>query len=82
MNSISRSMANRLREAARFFPAVFVGGCRQAGKTTLLRATFPDHRYVTLDVPSVAELAEHRPDDLLGNGDALLIDEAQYAPML
>lgn len=43
---------------------------------------FPDHRYVTLDLPSAAELAEHRPDDLLGGGDPILIDEVQYAPQL
>ena len=75
-------MVARLREAARFFPAVFVGGCRQAGKTTLLRHAFPGHRYITLDLPSVAEQAEHRPDELLGHGGPVLIDEVQYAPGL
>jgi len=75
-------MIARLREAARFFPAVFVGGCRQAGKTTLLRHAFPGHRYITLDLPSVAEQAEHRPDELLGHGGPVLIDEVQYAPGL
>ena len=76
-------MQVRLLEAARYFPAVFVGGCRQAGKTTLLRAAFPGHRYVTLDLPSVAEIAERRPEDLLGGGnEPILIDEIQYAPSL
>lgn len=82
MSTIPRSLAPRLQEAAAFFPAVFVGGCRQAGKTTLLRTTFPGHRYVTLDLPSAAELAEHRPDDLLGSGEPILLDEIQYAPRL
>lgn len=82
MSPIDRNMVARVQEAARFFPAVFVGGCRQAGKTTLLRGAFPLHRYVTLDVPSAAELAEQRPADLLAAGEPLLIDEVQYAPAL
>lgn len=82
VQAIDRSITARLREAADHFSAVFVGGCRQAGKTALLRAAFPEHRYVTLDVPSVAEQAESRPDDFLGGGEPLLIDEIQYAPGL
>lgn len=82
MSEIARSLAARVRDAARYFPAVFVGGCRQAGKTTLLRSAFPGHRYVTLDLPSVAEMAENRPDELLGDGAPILIDEIQYAPGL
>lgn len=81
MAEIQRHLASRLDEAARYFPAVFVGGCRQAGKTTLLRQAYPSHRYITLDLPSAAEQAEHRPDDLLGSGP-VLIDEVQYAPSL
>jgi uncharacterized protein len=82
MNGIQRGMQVRLLEAARYFPAVFVGGCRQAGKTTLLRQAFPGHRYVTLDLPSVAEIAERRPDDLLGGNEPTILDEIQYAPSL
>ncbi len=29
----------------------------QTGKTTLLRHTFPEHHYVSLDLPSTAEQA-------------------------
>ncbi len=82
MPPIERDLRARLLEAARFYPALFLGGCRQAGKTTLLRATFPDHRFVTLDIPSVAEQAETRPEDLLAGNEPLLLDEIQYAPAL
>jgi predicted AAA+ superfamily ATPase len=82
MRPIPRALADRLVEATRFFPAVFVGGCRQAGKTTLLRTAFPDHRYVTLDVPSVAEQADTRPGDLLDPSTPIILDEIQYAPQL
>ena len=34
------------------FPAVVVTGARQTGKTTLLTKLFPDHHYVSLDLPA------------------------------
>jgi len=52
----SNPTRDRLRELARYFPAVVLSGARQSGKTTLLKTTFPRHRYVTLDLPSIAEL--------------------------
>ena len=60
-----------------------VSGARQSGKTTLLKATFPRHRYVSLDLPSVAEQAERNPEQFLAENPApLLVDEVQYAPGL
>jgi predicted AAA+ superfamily ATPase len=78
-----RSLAPRLRELARFFPAVVVSGARQSGKTHLVRKTFPRHRYVSLDLPSVAEQAERNPAEFLREHPApLIVDEVQYAPGL
>jgi predicted AAA+ superfamily ATPase len=78
-----RSLAPRLRELARFFPAVVVSGARQSGKTFLVRTTFPGHRYVALDLPSVAEQAERNPAEFLRDHPApLIVDEVQYAPGL
>jgi len=78
-----RRCAERLRELARFFPAVVLTGARQSGKTTLLRAVFPRHRYVALDLPSVAEQAERNPEQFLAeNPPPVLVDEIQYAPGL
>ena len=78
-----RRCEDRLRELARFFPAVVLTGARQSGKTTLLRATFPKHRYVSLDLPSVAEQAERNAEQFLAENPApLLVDEVQYAPGL
>ena len=34
-------------------------GARQTGKTALCRHLFPEHHYVTLDLPSEAAAAEH-----------------------
>jgi predicted AAA+ superfamily ATPase len=78
-----RSLAPKLRELARFFPAVVVSGARQSGKTHLVRRTFPGHRYVSLDLPSVAEQAERNPAEFLRDHPTpLIVDEVQYAPEL
>lgn len=78
-----RIMGERVLQAARQFPAVVLSGARQVGKTTLLRALFPDHAWVSLDLPSVAEQAEHDPALFLAQHPApVIIDEVQYAPKL
>lgn len=65
------------------FPAVVMTGARQAGKTTLLRMAFPEHDYVSLDLPAVANQAERNPDTFLEiHAGPIVIDEVQYAPGL
>jgi uncharacterized protein len=64
-------------------PALLVTGARQAGKTALVRHVFPEHRYVSLDLPSEAEQAEREPAAFLErHGTPLIIDEVQYAPSI
>jgi len=78
-----RSIAAKLKELARFFPAIVVSGARQSGKTFLVQKTFPRHQYVSLDLPSVAEQAERNPSEFLRYHPApLVVDEVQYAPGL
>ncbi len=80
---ILRENASRVQELARQFPALVLTGARQVGKTTLARQLFPDHRYVSLDLPSIAELAEQSPRELLARfPPPVVIDEVQYAPAL
>ncbi len=58
-------------------------GCRQAGKTSLLVKAFGDHSYVSLDVPMIAEGAEHSGGDFLKRHQPpVIIDEVQSAPTL
>ena len=78
-----RVAKERLVRLAAHFPAVVVTGARQAGKTTLMRDTFPDHHYVSLDLPTTAAQAERNSDLFLAHHPApVLIDEVQYAPGL
>ena len=78
-----RESRQRLQHLARYFPAVVLTGARQTGKTTLLKACFPDHNYVSLDLPSYAALAQEDPQSFLAqHKQPLLIDEVQYAPGL
>jgi hypothetical protein len=56
-------------------------GARQAGKTSLVRRVFPEHSFVSLDLPSEAEQAEKDPVGFLArHRPPLIIDEVQYAP--
>ena len=71
-----------LRMAAAQFPVVAILGARQAGKTTLARAAFPDFEYLDLEDPRTAE--RFRDDArfaLERKGDGgLILDEAQAVP--
>ena len=80
---IKRDYEEALARAARERPVVLLTGARQTGKTSLLRRVFPDHPFVSLDLPSEAETAERNPSLFLErHGSPLLIDEVQYAPAL
>jgi len=80
---IPRELDAALKRAASTRPAVVLTGCRQAGKTSLLVNAFTEHRYVSLDVPMVAEEAEHSGEDFLKrHRPPVIVDEVQYAPTL
>lgn len=80
---IKREISQNLQKLIRQFPVLIVTGARQTGKTTLLRSLFFNYHYVSLDLPSLAELAEQDPSSFLSQfPKPLLIDEAQYAPKL
>lgn len=54
-----------------------VTGPRQAGKTTLARAAFPEHAYASLENPAQREFADTDPAGFLGTFHAgVILDEA------
>jgi hypothetical protein len=80
---IPREIAPLLESLATSRPVLLLTGARQSGKTSLLERTFPDHSYVSLDLPSVAEEAEQSGESFLASHPApLIVDEVQYAPRL
>ena len=80
---IDRQIEPLLLGRAATRPVVVLTGARQTGKTSLVRRLFPDHAYVTLDLPSEAEQAERDPESFLArHPPPLIVDEVQYAPGL
>ena len=57
-------------------------GSRQVGKSTMLRMSFKEHEYVTLDIPSVFVRAKESPLAFVNQFDKVIIDEIQKAPEL
>lgn len=45
---IPRQLEGLLKQMAGWFPIVSITGPRQSGKSTLVRAAFPDYAYVNL----------------------------------
>lgn len=80
---IHRTLTSKLRAAARQFPVVTLTGPRQSGKTTLVRAAFPDYAYVSLELPDQRAFALEDPRGFLAQFDRpVIFDEAQRAPEL
>ncbi len=80
---IKRTLSQGLEELASWYPVVSVTGPRQSGKSTLVRASFPEHRYLNLEDPSIRARALADPSGFIANNPGpLILDEAQYAPEL
>ncbi len=80
---LRRTLSEKILSLARQFPVVSITGPRQSGKTTLSRALFPEHTYVSLEDPNEREFALADPKGYLRrfSGGAIL-DEVQRAPEL
>lgn len=79
---IPRHLAPRIQESLQDTRVVLVNGPRQCGKTTLVRQLAGDMRYLTLDDPGLAALAQQDPVGLVRQLDRAVIDEIQRAPQL
>mgnify|MGYP001262245257 CR=1 FL=1 len=80
---IPRHLERKLRTAAEQYPVVLLTGPRQSGKTTLVRAVFPDHQYISLEDPDQRTFATEDPRGFLGRFEqAAVLDEAQRTPDL
>lgn len=81
---LKRTMGDALARWARQYPVVTLTGPRQSGKTTLVKAVFPDHAYVNLERPAERDYAAEDPIAFLAQfkGSGVVIDEIQRVPAL
>ena len=80
---IERVLKTKLLEMAAKYPIVTVTGPRQSGKSTLLKASFPDYQYVSLEDPDMRLFATDDPRGFLATyPDKTIIDEVQRVPSL
>lgn len=80
---IPRHARVQLQTLAQWYPVVAVTGPRQSGKTTLVRACFPDKPYLSLEDPDVRESALSDPRRFLAlYPQGAVLDEVQRAPEL
>lgn len=80
---IQRAIADKVAHLATKFPVVTLTGIRQCGKSTLLRNSFPDYRYVSLENPDMKLLAQEDPNGFLKTFPTrTIIGEAQNVPQL
>lgn len=80
---IKRYLETYLLRDARHYPVLTLTGPRQSGKTTLARATFASHRYVSLEQVDQRQFAREDPKGFLARFPGpVIIDEAQHVPDL
>lgn len=80
---IKRHLQAKIEAMLQKFPVISVTGPRQSGKTTLLRHAFDDYQYINLERPDYRQLFEEDPVGFLkGQGEKVIIDEAQHLPDL
>lgn len=80
---LPRLLSSSVERVARAMPVVVLTGSRQTGKSTLVRRLLsPPRPYYSLDELDVRAQAEKTPDELVGRGERLALDEVQRVPHL
>ncbi len=79
---IKRDMQKKLLYLSKKFPVITLTGPRQSGKTTLVKNSFPEKKYVSLEDPDNKAFATDDPRDFLRTYENAIIDESQKVPDL
>ncbi len=80
---IQRDIKNELLASANEYPVVTVFGPRQSGKTTLVKMTFSDKPYFSLEYPDIRSAAALDPRGFLNSiSQGAILDEIQRLPQL
>ena len=83
MAQVPRKLAPVVQKAARHFPALVVTGPRRAGKTTLIRHSFPKAKYILLEDPDIQARVRSDPRAFLEEiTPPVIFDEIQNVPEL
>lgn len=80
---LGRTLMTKMIALAQKFQAITLTGPRQSGKTTLVRAAFPNLPYTSLEEPDVRLFALNDPRGFLSNySNGAILDEIQNTPDL
>lgn len=82
---IQRTITAHLKNLAKQFPVVAVMGPRQSGKTTLVKAIFPEYAYITMEDLDKRRIAKEDPRGFFAtyaHYKGIIIDEIQEVPEL
>ena len=80
---IDRTLQTALERLVTKYPVITLTGPRQSGKSTLLRHSFPDYQYVSLEDLDMREFAANDPRGFLANySHRVILDEVQRVPSL
>ena len=80
---IQRAAQHKLTQLGDTFKAIAVIGPRQSGKTTLVKETFPEKPYLSLENPDTRNFALEDPRGFLQNlPNGAILDEVQRTPLL
>ncbi len=78
-----RILEKQIRELASKYPVVTILGPRQSGKTTVVRAAFPDKPYVNMEEADHRALAQLDPKSFMqAYPEGAIFDEVQRTPHL
>ena len=80
---IEREIKGKLTALLKSFPVVTLTGCRQCGKSTLLKHLLPDYDYVSLEDIDIRQMAKDDPRHFISvYSQNVIIDEIQQVPEL
>ena len=80
---IEREIKGKLTALLKSFPVVTLTGCRQCGKSTLLKHLLPNYTYVSLEDIDIRQMAKDDPRHFISvYNKNVIIDEIQQVPEL
>ena len=80
---IKRQLSEWLKKNISYYPILSLTGPRQSGKTTILKETFPEYKYISLEDLDHLEFSKEDPKSFLETYNShVIFDEIQQAPHL